>query len=140
MQSKKIYAQDDPYEEYRRFAFITDVRDELAVGHKKVKELLQPTLDGDLPLIVDESCKNVDISFRRYKYKEYGGKRAEEMALSEMLEGKYKHFMDLIRYDAMVPFIYRPCENYYGNYQYRTYQRTGWRSKVIERPPGINGR
>ncbi len=139
-QSKNIYAQDDPYEECPRFAFITDVRDELAVGHKKVKELLQPTSDGDLPLIVDTSCKNVDISFRRYKYKEYGGKRAEEMSLSEMLEGKYKHFMDLIRYDAMVPFIYRPCEDLYGNHQYGGYKRKGWRSKVIERPPGINGR
>ncbi len=76
VQSKKIYAQDEIYEEYPRFAFITDVRDELAVGHKKVKELLQPTSDGDLPLIVPGGGRRVFSPRRRRSWngvKTFGG-------------------------------------------------------------------
>jgi len=100
---------------------------------------LQTTVDNDIRLIVDKSCRNVDISFRRYKYKEYGGKRAEEMSLSEMLEGKYKHFMGLIRYDAMLPFYYSPYEEHFDRIRYSDYGEGSERQqRMPERPTGAD--
>lgn len=91
--------------------FITDgIVDDLAIGHKRVKEFLKPTVQGDLYLVVDKSCKNVDWSFRTYKYEEWKGVTADRRDLSEIVSEKGKDFCDLIRYACVMPFKWWPLD------------------------------
>lgn len=137
---KEVYREIRRRDEYISFSFITEVSDDLALGHKKVKELLQVGNDNDLRFIIDSSCKNVDLSFRRYKYREHSGKRVEEMSLSERLEERYKHFVDLIRYDVMLPFRYRPPDRSFVEHDRADYAEHAWSGRYLpEQPPGDLG-
>lgn len=91
--------------------FITDANDDLATGHKAVKDLLQPTTSGDQYLLIDRSCVNMDKGFRSYSYDEWRGKTAEGKSISERVKTDYKDFPDLIRYAAVVPIEWWPFED-----------------------------
>ena len=109
---KLIYEEyEEAFEKHGRpRGFITTQPDDLATGHKAVKALLKPTVHGDLYLLIDESCKNVDWCFRNYKYKEHQGKDADEKGLSEIVSEVGKDFVDLIRYACVTPIDWWPIE------------------------------
>ena len=107
------------WEEYRaefrrqgrpRRIIVEEVIDDLATGHKAVKDLLRPTSDGDYPLLIDKSCYNVDYGLRNYSYDDPRGKAAEKIDVSEKVMEKAKDFPDLLRYDAVVPFHWKPIK------------------------------
>jgi len=89
---------------------LTDVNDDLAIGHKAVKDLLKPTPNGDQYLLIDRSCVNIDRGMRSYSYDEWRGKTAEGKTISERVKTDYKDFPDLLRYACMTPFEWRPFE------------------------------
>lgn len=133
----------------RGFSFITDAIDDLFTGHKAVKALLKPSPDGDLPLVVDSSCFNVDYAFRHYSYDDYSAKEEERHGLKEGRKtGAQQHvkqyakdFVDLIRYDAMVPFTwqkYATTEESWDDYGDKPKSKRSWRQKV-SRPEGAEG-
>lgn len=127
------------YEEYekefreqkRPRAFVTDPVDDLATGHKAVKELLKPTSDGDRLLLISKECPNVDWSFRHYAYDDWKGKQAEGRDLSIRVKEEGKDFVDLIRYSAVVPYNWFPVSRHsqsekddygYGELEGKKYQ------------------
>lgn len=112
-QSERVYREKGIYPKDSRFSFYMKVNDDLTLGHKLVKAYLGNVKSRKGPwLKVDPCCKNVDICFRRYKYREYDLKKQEYSALSDVLEEKFKHFMDLVRYDLMWPFTYEALPKY----------------------------
>lgn len=93
--------------------FIKNVIDDLATGHKAVKALLKPTLHGDLMFGIDKGCYNCDYAMRNYQYDEWEGKIADKKEVREDVKEIGKDFADLIRYDAVLPFIYKPLPDIY---------------------------
>ena len=133
----------------RGFSFITDATDDLFTGHKAVKALLKPEANGDLPLVIDSSCFNVDYAFRHYSYDDYSAKEEERHGLKEGRKtGAQQHvkqyakdFVDLIRYDAMVPFTwqrYQAQEEGWEDYGDKPKSKRSWRQRV-GRPEGSEG-
>jgi len=134
----------------RGFSFITDVVDDLFTGHKAVKALLKPYADGDLPLVIDKSCLNVDYGLRRYSYADRTPKEEEKHGILESTrQGGQQHvkqaakdFPDLLRYDAMVPFHwakYREKGEEYDDYGDRP-KAQNWRKRIkASRPGGAKG-
>jgi phage terminase large subunit-like protein len=86
-----------------RIGFIRNVIDELAQGHKRVKELLKNGIDDIPNLVVGDRCFNTDYAMRNYSYDEYAGKQLEKREISETVKEIGKDFADCIRYGAMVP-------------------------------------
>ncbi|MBC8180659.1 hypothetical protein H8E88_05990, partial [candidate division KSB1 bacterium] len=125
-------------------AFITNVVDAIEDGHKKVRDFLKPSVDGDLRLIIDKSCTNIDYQLRHYTYLDYEGKAAETKGIREgAVNEKYKDFPDLLRYACMCPISWQPLErkNYkYSGGDYDEGSDQDWRKKVnVGRPGGLAG-
>lgn len=138
------------YEEYqaefrrqgRPRGFRTDVIDDLATGHKAVKNLLKPTADGDLMFAIDKSCYNTDYGMRNYQFKEWEGKIADEKEIREEVKEIGKDFADLVRYDIMSPISWEPSDHINMDpYEREDYlkKRTEFQkrvAKVLKRPKG----
>jgi len=120
--------------------FITTANDDLYYGHKAVKALLKPTPNGDLYLLIDESCKNTDLNFRRYAYLEFTGKSAEGKDISIKVKDQFKHYVDLVRYGVVVPIewwpIEQPTARMREDYEYGD---TSIYDKTAARPEGARG-
>ncbi|MBC8461571.1 MAG: hypothetical protein H8D67_26650 [Deltaproteobacteria bacterium] len=123
-------------------AFVTNVVDSLEDGHKKVKDFLKPSVDGDLRLMVDKSCTNIDYQLRHYTYLDFEGKAAETKGIREgAVSEKFKDFPDLLRYACMCPVSWQPLERKiykYSGGDYEEVDSDDWRSKV-GRPVGAAG-
>ena len=117
------------YEEYQiefrkqgyPIAFIIDVHDGLAIGHKAVKGFLKVGTSGFPGLMIDSRCKNTDWSFRHYSYDDWEGKTADKRGLKEDVKEIGKDYCDLVRYACMTPINYvfpekkkLPAETDYG--------------------------
>jgi len=119
------------------FSFITDVNDDVAIGHKAVKALLKPTSSGDLWLEVDESCFNVNYGFTHYAYAERTPKEHEKHGMTEKVKEYAKDFPDLIRYDAMIPFTWMDLDmpvqmaEFNEDYGGAEPESGNWRKKVL---------
>ena len=120
--------------------FRTDAIDDIATGHKAVKQLLKPMVGGDLPLVIDESCYNCDYSLRNYQHKEWEGKIARDKEIREEVKEIGKDFADLIRYDAVTPISWEaPDKINMDPYERPDYNEiaTQFRkrvSKIVQRP------
>lgn len=121
----------------RSFSFITDVVDDLAIGHKAVKQLLKPTPDGDLMWEVDESCFNVNYAMTHYSFDERTALQEEKHGMTEKVRDFAKDFADLVRYDAMIPFTWSDIPLDKDPYE-RDYEKADWRQKFA-RPDGADG-
>ena len=125
-----------------KWSFNTNVLDDLAAGHKLVKEYLKPTSDNDYYLLLSPGCYNVDYSFRNYSYEEPEGKAAERIEVSEKVRLIGKDFSDLVRYDLAVPFSYKELLIEKDPYEDTDYMQhvPEWRKKILtKRPQGVAG-
>ena len=123
-------------------SFVTDAIDDLATGHKKVKDLLAERSDGDFGILIDSACTNTDWSFRNYSYDEWEGKTQEKRTLKEGVKELGKDFVDLVRYAAMVRFEWQPHtldRRESEGTDYEELKVDDWRKSVKERPPGAAG-
>lgn len=124
----------------RHYNFITNVIDDLDVGHKVVKAMLKPLNTGDQPYLIDPSCVNTDLAYRRYKYKDQSQQNLEEMGLTDKIEQKWKDFIDNDRYCFMLKWKWRPApqkdlnrwEDYGGSQKFNGSSR-------VKRPAGADG-
>lgn len=131
-------------ETYKKFGmnrgFITNVIDDLNVGHKKVRSFLKPTDAGDLYLQIDRSCVSLNWAMRNYKYIEWQGKTADRRDLSEVVSEKGKDPCDCLRYALITPIKWRPPEytpaETQGDYGYHE-QVSG--TNEPDRPKGAAG-
>ena len=124
---------------HRTYGFVTDAIDDLATGHKQVKQLLKPTPNNDLLLLIGDECHNMDYGFRNYAYDERSAKEEEKHGV---LDGKVKEyakdFPDLIRYDAMVPWEFSLFRTNLDPYERQDYDEEpdGY---TVDRPEGAEG-
>lgn len=142
----------------RRYAFMTDINDSIADGHRVIKEMLKPFTSGDMPYRIHPSCVNTDLAYRRYSYKRQTSKKEEEDGQPEAtakgdnienIEQKYKDFIDLDRYCFIVPWSYKAPPRYQnkytgGDYQEDTVKLPGWQKRLktklatLQRPEGAD--
>lgn len=112
----------------------------LAAGHKAVKEILKPMADGDLPLVIDPSCYNVNYAMTHYSYDELTPKQEEKKEVSERVREIGKDFADCVRYDVMVPFTYVELPFEKDPYEPSDYdEKEDWQAEQIDRPKGALG-
>lgn len=125
----------------RRYRFIRNVVDDLDVGHKILKEFLKVGNTGEPKYTIDKCCINTDLAYRRYKYKEQTDKQLETMGLSDLVEEKYKDFIDNDRYMAVLPWQYRPLPAFTGKIQldYGRTRKSKYKIKGASRPEGVEG-
>ena len=89
--------------------FRTDIRDDLSVGHKEIKQCLVSGINGPA-LTIDPRCVNVDYGMRNYSWDEYRGKHAEYQGIKEKVRDRAKDFPDLLRYSVMSQKVWEPVE------------------------------
>lgn len=90
--------------------FNVSVNDDLSSGHAAVKDLIRPGVDGWPQLTVDPDCVNIDYGFRHYMYDDWEGKTAEKRIHNEKVLEHGKDAMDLVRYEAMMPWSWTEWE------------------------------
>ncbi len=83
------------------------------------------------------------MSFRRHAWCDLG---VNVTSPSEALQGKYKHFIDLRRYKAVLPFRYESLERYEGGWEgdyneppVHKRHDADWRNKFVKQPAGEAG-
>ena len=81
--------------------FTTKVLDDLASGHKHVKDMLKVADDGNAALTIGPACSNLWRHANRYARKRREGKRADIDGQGERVAEKYKDFVDVLRYFVM---------------------------------------
>jgi phage terminase large subunit-like protein len=81
--------------------FDTSVHDDLAIGHKIVRDFIAPNADGVVRMMVGMSCDNLWHDLTHYAYKRVEGKKLEQDGPSEKVQYKYKDGADLFRYFYM---------------------------------------
>ncbi len=131
----------------RPFHFILNAHDDIASGHAAIKNLLKIDSVGECMFSIGMDCLNTDLAFRRYAWKDWKGKDKDEKALSERIQEKYKDFMDLVRYSAVIPWKYVDLETLHpmvkdSDYDERTIKAKLRRLKhlpLAARPTGVEG-
>jgi len=145
--SKRIYAERG-YPEGTAMRFITNVKDDITTGHSHVKQALKNDPETGPIEIIDPRCKNIELSYRRYRWRDHQGTRSEWDTPSEALEQNFKHFMDLRRYTHALRFTYEPLPTYRPSMK-SDYQETkdivhggssNWKARFMrDRPEGADG-
>lgn len=121
--------------------FVTDVIDDLATGHSRVKDYLWERADGDFGLLIDKSCYNIDYSFRNYSYDEHEGKTRDKKGLKEGVKDINKDPVDLIRYACVAHFTWVPhrLDRRSDKTDYEEVKIDDWRKGLKDRPRGAAG-
>lgn len=79
----------------------TNVHDDIAIGHREVRDWLKVADDGLPLLLVSKHCQNIWYDLTHYSWKKRSGKRLDVDGPGEMVAQKFKDGSDLIRYFAM---------------------------------------
>lgn len=130
-----------------QWSFNTRAVNNLYYGHDAVKQMLKPDQYNISPLLLDPNCDELDYGFRHYSWEDLTTKQAEKKEISLKVKEIGKDFMDLLRYDAMVPVTVDEWERQYDPYEDVDYGERitdypdidrSWRTKV-QRPDGARG-
>ena len=114
-------------------SFITNANNDIRLGHTAVREQLEINTMGYPGIVFDLSCENMDTSLRRYAWAEFTGKNASERrGLSDKPAEKYKDPIDILRYNAMIPWTYEAPKGVESDTQRQDYRR----KQVTPRPTG----
>ena len=93
--------------------FITEIEDDIQTGHEKIREALEPTADGTQLFTIDpDNNENLDLALRRYKWKEMDPNIRDIDGLWAKIEQLHKDKIDVVRYDLVVPFHWRPVPGF----------------------------
>lgn len=127
------------------WAIDTSAMDSIDHGHKAVKELLKPSETGWMPLLLGPGCNEIDWALRHYSYEDLTPTMEERKEVTVKVKEIGKDFMDLLRYDAMIPISIDEFPIIRDPYEDRDYgDRTeggidrDWRFKMPPpRPDGV---
>ena len=128
------------------WSFNTTAVDNLYYGHEGVKQLLKKDEYGYYPLLMDPNCDEIDYGFRHYSWDDLTAKQAEKTEINLKVKKIGKDFMDLLRYDVMVPISmdewvkeYDPYEDVDYDERITDYDRSWRHSAPPPRPKGAAG-
>jgi phage terminase large subunit-like protein len=112
--------------------FVTNANNDLKVGHAAIRDLLN-LRNGRPGLVIDNVCHNTDLALRRYSWAEHTGKDAtERRGLSDKPMEKYKDPIDCLRYNAVIPWVYKSLPQRLPTAVHRDYEPV----ESVERPKG----
>jgi hypothetical protein len=127
------------------WSFNTKAVDNLYYGHDAVKQLLKQDSNNYWPVLLDPICDEIDYGFRHYSWEDLTAKQAEKKEVALKVKEIGKDFMDLLRYDAMVPITMDEWIAEYDPYEDRDYEERrsdydrSWTKAAPPRPAGARG-
>jgi hypothetical protein len=133
------------------WSFNTKAVNNLYYGHDAVKQMLKKDQYDNYPLLMDPNCDELDYGFRHYSWDDLTAKQAEKKEINLKVKEIGKDFMDLLRYDIMVPVTMEEWIRQHDPYEEQDYgelisdykdQDTidrSWRNAGAKRPDGARG-